>query len=119
MRSRLSESDRMNLGELEVSLKQAQDNLWRPVPAPAKPRAKAAQSFRLLKPGQYLRNIQPMYILGQELPAELLWHVESVNSLGAEVTTHESQRPVSLTISKPDWNTNWQRARKPKESKHG
>ena len=89
--------------------------LRRPIPAPARPRAKPTKTWRRLKPGQLLANRESI-IRGSVLcPAGIRWLVHSVNSLGAQLRMEDSN--LFMIWSNEDWPRYFDRARRRKVKK--
>ncbi|HUT18213.1 MAG TPA: hypothetical protein VM366_03560 [Anaerolineae bacterium] len=93
------------------------------IPAPSKKRAKEAQSWRTLKPGQYLSNVVRFTLRGEVVPAGSLWYVRSADSGGATLATigdlgDDGEPRVVFKWTRPDWKGQYfVRARKPKKGK--
>ncbi len=108
-------------------LEKIADRMSLEIPRPAKPRPRPTQSWRLLKPGQLLRNRERIVMgsgLGLEgsdiLPSGTQFKVDRVNSLGAEILSFVTEdwvliygaNPwVRFHLTRPDWKKQWERVR--------
>lgn len=88
--------------------------MWQPIPHPYPKRPKASKTWRKLKPGDKLSNIETAWVGGQKIPPASEWAVTGVNSLGAWLG-HISG--VSLYITDPEWHTQWAKLRKLRKKK--
>ena len=97
------------------SPQQAARSLRRTIPPPAPKKPKATKSFRLLKPGQFLKSANTIWFGADCISTNKLWRVESVNSLGALLKLDGHNR-YTYQLMDPDWKEHgqWLRARKPK-----
>ncbi len=92
-------------------------NLAREIPPAHKKTTKPAQSWRTLKPNQYLTSLLPFSHDGRVAPAGSLWHVLAVDSSGADIATVDV-KPLNFHWELAEWKGKYfVRARKPSQSR--
>jgi len=106
--------------EFQGVLERIADRMSLKIPEPVKPKPKPAQSWRLLKPGQLLRNRERIVTGTDTIPAGTEFEVSRVNSLGAEVrekTVFEPDVAIQFYLTNSDWKKQWERVRAQRKKK--
>ncbi len=89
----------------------------RTIPKPHKKVTKPAQSWRTLKPNQYLTSLCAFSHDGRVAPAGTWWYVVAVDSSGADLAT-VSTKPIKFHWVVADWKGKYfARARKPSKAR--
>jgi len=91
------------------------------IPAPYVPPPVPQASWRTLKPGQFLRNRNSIHTLatGSVSPGAGLWEVRACDSGGVVLALQLTGLASSATLrwERSDWETEWERIRKPGKRK--
>ncbi len=91
-------------------------NLARVIPAPHKKATKPAQSWRTLKPNQYLTSLCAFSHEGRVAEAGSWWYVVAVDSSGADIAT-VAVNPLKWHWEIAAWKDKYfVRARKPSQA---